>query len=104
MAISGGYAGQLFGYLIGFGVSMLKTTLMKGPQTFDLFDFDHISENFLSLLVVTIVLIILASTFIYGILNNYRMSNAFAIYLFVIYGIFMIVAIAYAISKAYKHF
>lgn len=31
MAISGGYAGQLFGYLVGFGISMLKVTLKKGP-------------------------------------------------------------------------
>jgi sodium/potassium/calcium exchanger 6 len=31
MAISGGYAGQLFGYLVGFGISMLKITLAKGP-------------------------------------------------------------------------
>ena len=31
MAISGGYAGQLFGFLVGFGISMLKLTIAEGP-------------------------------------------------------------------------
>lgn len=31
MALSGGYAGQLFGFLVGFGISMLKLTISKGP-------------------------------------------------------------------------
>ena len=35
MAISGGYAGQLFGLLIGFGLSMLKQNFIEGPQMFD---------------------------------------------------------------------
>jgi len=35
MAISGCYSGQLFGLLIGFGLSMLNVTLQKGPLTFN---------------------------------------------------------------------
>ena len=45
MAISGGYAGQLFGYLIGFGLAMLKQTILHGPQKFDLFDFSNLQKN-----------------------------------------------------------
>ena len=45
MAISGAYAGQLFGLLIGFGLAQLKTTLMNGPQAFDIFqDFNKNKE------------------------------------------------------------
>ena len=30
MGITGGYAGQLFGLLVGFGLAMLKTSLTTG--------------------------------------------------------------------------
>lgn len=53
LAISGGYAGQLFGLLIGFGISMLKLTLSKGPEKFSLFDPELIEQNFLNILVVS---------------------------------------------------
>ena len=39
LAITGGMVGQLFGLLVGFGVSMLKKTLTTGsPVEFDLFN------------------------------------------------------------------
>ena len=31
MGITGAYAGQLFGLLIGFGLSLLKKTIINGP-------------------------------------------------------------------------
>jgi Ca2+/Na+ antiporter len=31
MGLTGGYAGQLFGLLVGFGLSLLKKTLQSGP-------------------------------------------------------------------------
>jgi Ca2+/Na+ antiporter len=31
MGLAGGYAGQLFGLLVGFGISLLKKTLQEGP-------------------------------------------------------------------------
>ena len=37
MGITGGYAGQLFGLLIGFGLAMTKKTLQKGDLKFNLF-------------------------------------------------------------------
>lgn len=71
MAISGGYAGQLFGYLVGFGISMLKQTLIAGPQTFNIFDFSQIQKNLLSLMVLITAAITLLSTFIFGIKNKF---------------------------------
>jgi hypothetical protein len=53
LAISGGYAGQLFGLLIGFGISMLKLTLSKGGQKFTLFNPELFEQNFLNILVVS---------------------------------------------------
>ena len=38
LGITGSYAGQLFGLLVGFGISMLKKSLSEGkPVEFDLF-------------------------------------------------------------------
>ena len=37
MGITGSYAGQLFGLLIGFGIAMIKKTIAEGDQAFNLF-------------------------------------------------------------------
>ena len=34
MGITGSYAGQLFGFLVGFGISMLKKSLKQGDIPF----------------------------------------------------------------------
>ena len=49
MAITGTYAGQLFGLLIGFGLAMLKKTLMYGDQEFDIFS--NINPNISNIMV-----------------------------------------------------
>ena len=36
MGITGSYAGQLFGLLVGFGLAMLKLTLSRGRKTIHL--------------------------------------------------------------------
>lgn len=100
LALSGGYAGQLFGFLVGFGISMLKLTLKDGPQPFDLFDMSKLNENFLSLLVVLTAFLTLGSTFIFGIMNNFVMTKPFAIYLIVIYVTFVVIATIETIAKA----
>jgi solute carrier family 24 (sodium/potassium/calcium exchanger), member 6 len=103
MALSGGYAGQLFGLLVGFGISMLKLTLKEGPQHFDLFDMSKLNENFLDLLVLVAALVILVSTFVYGITNNFVMTKGFAKFLIVIYCLFIATATAVAFMKAMNH-
>ena len=100
MAISGGYAGQLFGYLIGFGLAMLKQTLTKGPQKFDLFDLAHIQENFLDLVVIGTAFLVLSITFVFGLVNKFRMNRVFAVIICVVYCIFLVGSSIYAIRRA----
>jgi sodium/potassium/calcium exchanger 6 len=103
MAISGGYAGQLFGYLVGFGISMLKLTWKKGPQNFGLFDMKKIKENLLDLAIVGIAFLILSYTFLHGVLNDFRMNKLFARNLMLIYGVFIVFAFVVAIKHSMGH-
>lgn len=102
MAISGGYAGQLFGYLVGFGVSMLKVTLKKGAQEFDLFQVKKLKENLLDLAVIGTIFVILLYTFFHGILNGYKMNKVFAWNLVIIYGGFLIFSTYVAVKSSYE--
>jgi sodium/potassium/calcium exchanger 6 len=104
MAIAGGYAGQLFGLLIGFGLAQLKTTMISGPQTFDLFNPASINENILDLIVVGTALICLSLTFCWGVFNKMRMTKPFAIIALIVYVAFLIACSILAISKAVTNF
>ena len=69
MGIIGGYAGQLFGLLIGFGLAMLKKSLTdksltKGEIPFPLFS--EWKANLLDIVVIFTVLVTLLTTFLYG--------------------------------------
>lgn len=102
MAISGGYAGQLFGYLVGFGISMLKVTLKKGPQTFDLFEMKKLDKNMLDLAILLVALVVLCYTFLTGIFNKFKMNKLFATNLVVIYVVFIVFSTVVAIVKSIK--
>jgi Ca2+/Na+ antiporter len=101
---TGGYAGQLFGLLIGFGLAQLKTTMISGPQTFDLFNPASINENILDLIVVGTALICLSLTFCWGVFNKMRMTKPFAIIALIVYVAFLIACSILAISKAVTNF
>ena len=74
MGITGSYAGQLFGLLIGFGLAMLKKSMKaKKPVKVDIFPLK--SATFLDLFVVLVTLTVLIVTFIYGICNNYNFGG-----------------------------
>ena len=100
MGLTGGIAGQLFGLLVGFGVSMLKKTAMEGPQKFDLFDMSRISENILDLIVVAVALITLLFLFIYGIVNKLKFDRRLSNTLIVIYVLFVAACTVIAIYQA----
>jgi Ca2+/Na+ antiporter len=104
MAIAGGYAGQLFGLLVGFGLAQLKTTIISGPQAFDLFNPASINENILDLIVIGTALICLSLTFCWGIFNKMNMTKPFAIIALIIYSAFLIACSIIAISKAVANF
>lgn len=102
MAISGGYAGQLFGYLVGFGISMLKLTLTKGAQKFELFT--KPKEDILEILVLGSTSAALLCTFVFGLANKFHMNRIFAGMLMLIYVVFLGAASVFAIQKAIKTF
>lgn len=89
LAISGGYVGQLFGYLIGFGASMLRITIESGDQEFDLFNIMEHRENILSLAALGTTLFVLVVTFIYGVVNKFRMERNFALFMIFVYIAFL---------------
>ena len=92
MGLTGAYAGQLFGLLIGFGLAMLKKCLTEGPQVFDLFT--NVHKNVLDIFVIFVALAVLGTTFIYGIANKYLMNKKLSAILFLSYIIFFITACA----------
>ena len=104
MAISGAYAGQLFGLTVGFGISMLKLTLKEGPQEFDLFDISKLEENILSILVIFTSLFVLVLTFVYSIKHNFKLGKTFAKFLLVVYVVFISVATYIGVTSAMKTF
>lgn len=104
MALAGGYAGQLFGLLVGFGLAQLKTTLAQGSQTFDLFNPAAINENLLDLLVLGTAFICLVFTFVWAMIFKFKMGKAFAGIVMVIYMVFLITCSVIAIMKAYHNF
>ena len=100
MGLTGGIAGQLFGLLVGFGVSMLKKTAMEGPQAFDLFDMNKISDNILDLIVVGVALITLIFLFIYGLVNQFKFDKRLGKTLIVIYVLFVVACTVIAVYQA----
>ena len=102
MAVSGGYAGQIFGLLIGFGLAQLKQTLTVGPQVFNLYDPAAIQDNILDLLVLGVALIALLWTFFWGIFNKFHMNKTFAYVGLALYGAFFVACFIIAISKAIR--
>lgn len=100
MAISGSYAGQLFGYLVGFGISMLKKNINKGPQKFDLFDKTKLEDNFLDILVLAFAVIALLSTFLTGLICNFRMNKIIGSFLLILYLSFIGISTAFAVFRA----
>ncbi len=102
MGITGGYAGQLFGLLIGFGIAMFKRTMTTGPLEFDLFNPAKLEENFLDLVVVGVALLTMVYTFTFGLLNRYKYTKSFGIGLAVIYVVFIIFCTFIAVRQAIK--
>lgn len=100
LAISGGYVGQMFGYLVGFGSSMLRLTLEKGDQEFRLFDFEDERENLLSLAGLGTTFLVLGVTFVYGIVRGFRMGKKFAGFVLGVYVVFLCGSTGYAFYEA----
>ena len=100
MGITGSYAGQLFGLLIGFGLAMLKKSLVDGaPIEFNLFT--AWEENLLDLVVVFVTFGTLFVTFFYGALRKMKYDNTLALIMLVFYFTFVAAATVIACKQAY---
>ena len=105
LAISGGIAGQLFGYLVGFGISMLKLTLITGKaQEFNIFDPSALKSNILEILVIGVIMLVLVLIFLYGVIMRFRMGKPLGYMLFLVYGVFFGVSTGFAIYLAIGNF
>ena len=104
MAISGGYAGQLFGLLVGFGLSMLKTTIKEGAQDFSLFKYENLDKNILDILCLGTAFFVLVLTFVWGIVNKFRMTKCFGWILITVYFVFVLACTCVAVNDSYKTF
>lgn len=102
MGMTGAYAGQLFGLLVGFGLSMLKKTLLEKSVPFDLFNPADISENIMDILVICVSLFVLSVTFLIGVLFKYELPRLLAYVLLSIYSIFIVIASGIALNQMIK--
>jgi len=99
MGITGGYAGQLFGLLIGFGLAMLKMTLKNGgPIPLDLFTN---SDNILDVIVIFVALITLVLTIVIGLAKKLKFDSTLGWTILIIYIAFFIGATVVACLQAY---
>ena len=101
LGITGGIAGQLFGLLIGFGISMLKKTIKEGDQKFDLFNFEKLNENLLDLIVIAVALTSLIVFYIYLTSHDYVLDKKFASILLLIYACFIGASTVIAFTQAF---
>ena len=92
MGISGSYAGQLFGLLVGFGLAQLKTTLTNGPQPFPLFS-DPMG-NLLDIIIIFVSLINLVLTATVAIKNNFTYTKTMAYIIGALYGVMFVAVTA----------
>lgn len=99
MGMTGAYAGQLFGLLVGFGISMLKKTLSEGPQDFNLFTDP---SNLMDVMVIIVSVLVLVISFAFGIICKYRMPKALAYILLGIYACFLVAATIIGIIQIFK--
>ena len=104
MGIIGGYAGQLFGLLVGFGLAMMKKsltdkTIEHGDIPFPLFS--DWKANLLDIVVIFTALITLCTTFVYGHVFKMKFDKRLAWIFLGIYSVFVVVATLIAVKNAY---
>ena len=93
MALTGAYAGQVFGLLFGIGLSFLKRSHhMGGSFEFDLFKAPRSRENDLILLLVSFTVFSLAVTLLWLPLRGFRVEKSFGFSMGAIYAAFMAIS------------
>ena len=98
LGITGGYAGALFGLLVGFGLAQLKNSLTSDEKIeFVLFQ----KDNTLDIVVIFTALVSLTVTFVYGIVYKQRFDKKLAYILGGIYALFILASTILAFKDAY---
>ena len=93
MALTGAYAGQVFGLLFGIGLSFLKRSHhMGGSFEFDLFKAPRSRENDLILLLVSFTVFSLAVTLLWLPLRGFRVEKSFGFSMGAIYAAFIAIS------------
>lgn len=100
LGLTGGYSGQLFGLLIGFGLAMLKKSLTS-PEEIAFPLFKDAKENMLDIVVIMTTFIALLVTFIYAIFNNFVFDQKLGYIFAGIYAVFFVSATVIACKQAY---
>lgn len=105
LGLTGGYAGQIFGLLVGFGSSMAKKTYLSGKAVrFELFRLEFLRANLQLLLVLGTAVITIVSTIIWGLTHGYRLEKRFGRSLCLIYIVFFSACTVVSAIEAYKTF
>ena len=98
LGITGGYAGQLFGLLVGFGLAQLKNSLTSDEKiVFVLFQ----KDNILDIVCIFTALLSLTVTLVYGIMNQQRFDTRLGYILGGIYAVFILTTTVIAFKDAY---
>ena len=102
LGLTGAYAGQIFGLLMGFGLSMLKKNYTTGqPVKFDLLNPHSLHRNFLCLVVLFTALITMLVTFGWNVMKNFKLTKTFGKIVLGIYIAFASVATLFTLAKAF---
>lgn len=105
LGLTGGYAGQLFGLLVGFGASMLKKNIIeRKPVEFDLLKMSEIKQNMLQIIVLFTALLVMLMTVGWNGVTGLVMTRAFGWTVVALYLVFFAFATTYTIIYAVKTF
>lgn len=105
LGITGGYAGQIFGLLVGFGSAMAKRTFTTGqPVAFALFRRENLRQNALLILVLITGLFVMILTISWTMLRKQRLEKKLGRILCAAYTLFLAICTALSLKDAVKTF
>lgn len=103
MGITGAYAGQVFGLLFGFGLSMMNRCYYLGKAVeFDLLNPKKYGENALVILLLIFTGVSLVVTMVWVPLRGFRFEKRMGFVLFLVYVVFMCLSVFFVIRQVFS--